>query len=88
MNIGIIGAGNIGFAVAQLSAGAHHSIALSNHSGPASLTESIQRLGLHVRATSVEEAAAFGDIMKVVACRSLALLSTTSLSRLGRHRNA
>jgi predicted dinucleotide-binding enzyme len=61
MNIGIIGSGNIGYAVAQLGARAQHAIALSNQRGPASLADAIQRLGPCVHATSVQEAVTFGD---------------------------
>lgn len=65
MKIGIIGAGNIGRAVAQLSIHVGHSVALSNTHGPASLAETVQRLGKRVQATTIEEVALFGDIVLV-----------------------
>ncbi len=39
MDIGVIGAGNIGGAVAQLLAGAGHRVAVSNQRGPDSLAD-------------------------------------------------
>lgn len=65
MKIGIIGAGNIGQAVAQLSIKAGHSVSLSNTRGPASLAETVQGLGEHAQAASIEDAAAFGEIVLV-----------------------
>ncbi|MBA2682365.1 MAG: NAD(P)-binding domain-containing protein [Ktedonobacteraceae bacterium] len=62
MKIGIIGAGNIGLAVAKLSINAGHSVSLSNTRGPASLAETVKSLGEHAQATSIEDAVAFGDI--------------------------
>ena len=65
MKIGIIGAGNIGMAVAQLSIKAGHSVSLSNTRGPASLTDAVQRLGEHAHAATIEDTAAFGDIVLI-----------------------
>jgi predicted dinucleotide-binding enzyme len=65
MNIGIIGAGNIGSTSAGLFARAGHQVALSNSRGPQSLAAVVQDLGPNVRATTVEEAAAFGDVVLV-----------------------
>ena len=39
MDIGVIGAGNIGGTVAQLLAGAGHRVAVSNQRGPESLAD-------------------------------------------------
>ena len=44
MNIGIIGAGNIGANVARLCAEAGHEVAISNSRGPESLLRSSKRL--------------------------------------------
>ncbi len=63
MRIGIIGSGNIGGTLAELWARAGHQIAIANSRGPESLTELVERLGPSVRATTVEEAARFGDIV-------------------------
>ena len=63
MNIGIIGAGNIGEAAARNFLNAGHSVALSNSRGPESLQKLIEDLGPNARALSVEEAAHFGDVV-------------------------
>jgi len=63
MKIGIIGAGRIGGTLARLFAQAGHQVALSNSRGPSSLTSLVQQLGPNVRAATVEEAAAFGDVV-------------------------
>lgn len=65
MNIGIVGSGHIGGTAARLFAAAGHQIALSNSRGPESLTQEVQELGPSVRAMTVEEAAAFGDLVLV-----------------------
>ena len=63
MNIGIIGAGNIGATAARLFTGAGHQVALSNSRGPDSLAALVQELGPRARALSVEEAARFGAVV-------------------------
>lgn len=63
MRIGIIGAGMIGGATAQLLARAGHDIWLSNSRGPESLVEQAQKLGSNVQPSTVEEAATAGDIV-------------------------
>jgi predicted dinucleotide-binding enzyme len=65
MKIGIIGSGHIGEAAARLFVKAGHEVALSNSRGPASLKELIELIGPQARATSVEEAAAFGELVLV-----------------------
>jgi predicted dinucleotide-binding enzyme len=45
MNIGIIGAGNIGATLAELLTQADYAIAISNSRGPESLQELVARLG-------------------------------------------
>lgn len=56
--IGIIGAGNIGRAIAQALAGKGIAVTLSNSRGPDSLAASVAELGPHVTAGTREEAAA------------------------------
>jgi hypothetical protein len=63
MNIGIIGAGNIGATLAKLLVEAGHTIAISNSRGPESLAELVGSLGPTVRAMTVAEAATFGDVV-------------------------
>ena len=63
MNIGIIGAGNIGANVARLLAKAGHSVAISNSRGPESLASLVATLGSHVTAMTVEGAAQFGEVV-------------------------
>jgi predicted dinucleotide-binding enzyme len=63
MNIGIIGAGNIGATLAQLLAEAGHGIAISNSRGPETLADVVSQLGPNVTAATVPEAAAFGEIV-------------------------
>ncbi|ATH83264.1 NADP oxidoreductase [Ectopseudomonas mendocina] len=57
MNIGIIGAGAIGTAIAQALATAGIDVIIANSRGPDSLTALVERLGPSVRAVSREEAA-------------------------------
>lgn len=64
MSIGIIGAGNIGGAIATALANTGIEAILANRSGPASLAAFTEKLGGRVTAGSVEEAAA-QDIMFV-----------------------
>ncbi len=63
MNIGIIGAGNIGETAAKLFIDAGHDVAISNSRGPETLTEVIQKLGSHARAVTTEDAAKFGQVV-------------------------
>lgn len=63
MKIGIIGAGKIGGTLARLFAQAGHQVALSNSREPSSLGSLVERLGPNVRATTIEEAATFGDVV-------------------------
>ncbi|RMH86980.1 NADP oxidoreductase [Pseudomonas sp. AOB-7] len=57
MNIGIIGAGAIGTAIAQALATAGIDVVIANSRGPDSLAALVERLGPKVRAVSREEAA-------------------------------
>lgn len=63
MNIGIIGTGNIGGALARLLSEAGHGVAISNSRGPESLGELAEQLGPNVTAMTVLEAASFGDVV-------------------------
>jgi predicted dinucleotide-binding enzyme len=63
MRIGIIGAGNIGANVARLFVKAGHEVAISNSRGPESLRDLISEIGAKACAATVEEAAAFGDLV-------------------------
>jgi predicted dinucleotide-binding enzyme len=61
MKIGIIGAGNIGANAARLFAEAGHEVAISNSRGPETLGDLASGIG--VRATTIEEAARFGEVV-------------------------
>ena len=61
MKIGIIGAGFIGRTLARLAMQHGYEAMVSNSRGPASLTSTAR--AIHARTGTVEEAAAFGDIV-------------------------
>jgi hypothetical protein len=63
MKIGIVGSGHIGGTAARLFAAAGHEVALSHKSGPESLREQVAQLGEKACAMTVDEAAAFGDVI-------------------------
>ncbi len=65
MDIGIIGAGNIGATAARLWAGAGHRIALANSRGPDTLAGTLAGIEGDVRAATVGEAAEFGEVVLV-----------------------
>jgi 8-hydroxy-5-deazaflavin:NADPH oxidoreductase len=65
MKIGIIGSGNIGATAARLFTGAGHEVALSNSRGGEGLDGLVAELGGGARATGVEEAARFGEVVLV-----------------------
>ncbi len=65
MNIGIIGAGNIGANAARLFAEAGHEVAISNSRGPESLASLVEEIGVNTRAATVEDAASFGEVVLV-----------------------
>lgn len=65
MNIGIIGAGNIGANAARLFANAGHRVAISNSRGPESLSSLVEEIGANASDASVEEAAGFGEVVLV-----------------------
>lgn len=63
MKIGIIGAGFVGRAIGKLATQAGHQVMLSNSRGPQTLFS--QRYGIGTAVGTVDEAAAFGDIVVV-----------------------
>lgn len=63
MKIGIIGSGHIGGTLARLFSQNGHEVAVSNSRGPASLAPLVQQLGPNAITATVEEAAAFGDVV-------------------------
>ena len=65
MKIGIIGAGNIGSAVAELFTKAGHEVVISNSRGPQTLDDLVEKLGDNASAGSVDEARDFGDVVVV-----------------------
>lgn len=67
MRIGIVGAGKIGSALAELWVRAGHQLAIANSRGPESLGELVGRLGPSVQAMSVQEAAEYGDLVVLAA---------------------
>jgi predicted dinucleotide-binding enzyme len=62
MKIGIIGAGNIGATAARLLVRTGHEVAISNSRGGEGLESLVAELGSNARATTIEEAAHFGEI--------------------------
>jgi predicted dinucleotide-binding enzyme len=65
MKIGIIGSGNIGATAARLFARAGHEVAISNSRGGAGLEALTAGLGGAARATNIEGAARFGEVVLV-----------------------
>ncbi len=65
MRIGIIGVGNIGGTLARLWVRAGHDVTVSNSRGPDTLGRLVDELGDRAHAGTVEEAAAFGDVVLV-----------------------
>jgi predicted dinucleotide-binding enzyme len=63
LSIGIIGSGNIGGTAARLFARAGHSVAISNSRGPETLKGLVEEIGPNARATTVEEAAEFEEVV-------------------------
>ena len=65
MKIGIVGSGNIGGNAARLFVRAGHQVALSNSRGGQGLEDLIEELGDKAHATTIGEAASFGDVVLV-----------------------
>jgi predicted dinucleotide-binding enzyme len=65
LNIGILGAGNIGASAAKLFAAAGHDVRIANSRGPKSLEKLVSDLGENVRAATPEDAVAFGDVVLI-----------------------
>ena len=65
MKIGIIGSGYIGATSARLFVRAGHEVALSNSRGGEGLESLVAELGSKARATTIEEAARFGEVLLV-----------------------
>jgi 8-hydroxy-5-deazaflavin:NADPH oxidoreductase len=65
MRIGMIGAGQIGGALAGHFAQAGHEVAISNSRGPDTLKDLVTRLGDRTRAMTAEDAARFGEVVVV-----------------------
>ena len=63
MDIGIIGAGNIGSALARQFAKAGHRVAIANSRGPETLAELVESIRGDIRATDAAGAAHFGDVV-------------------------
>ncbi|WP_339438674.1 NADPH-dependent F420 reductase [Pseudomonas sp. EA_15y_Pfl1_P104] len=64
MKIGVIGAGFIGRALAQLALAAGHEVMLSNSRGPQTMSSVLSGI-LGVKAGSADDAAQFGDVVLV-----------------------
>jgi predicted dinucleotide-binding enzyme len=65
MKIGIVGSGNIGANAARLFVRAGHEVVLSNSRGGKGLEALVAELGGNAKATTIEEAARFGEVVLV-----------------------
>jgi predicted dinucleotide-binding enzyme len=65
MKIGIIGSGHIGGTLTKLVAAAGHEVAVANSRGPETLDDLVAEAGSGAHATTVEEAAEFGEVVIV-----------------------
>jgi len=63
--IGLIGAGNIGQAVARLAVQHGYDVVLSNSRGPETLADLVEELGEHAQADTAQGAATRGDLVVV-----------------------
>jgi predicted dinucleotide-binding enzyme len=63
MNIGIIGSGRMGTALARLFVGAGHPVRLSNSRGPQSLDALVAELGPLAQAGTPQDVVSFGDVI-------------------------
>jgi predicted dinucleotide-binding enzyme len=75
VKIGIIGSGKIGAGAARLFIDAGHEVAIANSRGPESLADLVSELGEGAQAGTLDEAAAFGELVLVAtpfaACEAL-----------------
>ncbi|MFF3380401.1 NADPH-dependent F420 reductase [Streptomyces sp. NPDC002680] len=79
--LGLIGAGNIGGAVARLAVAAGLDVVLSNSRGPETLADLVAELGPQARAATPVEAARAGDlVVATVPLNSYAQLPATALA--------
>jgi predicted dinucleotide-binding enzyme len=62
---GILGAGNIGTAVATAVIGLGHDVVIANSRGPETLAALVEKLGPHARAATAAEAAEAGEVAVV-----------------------
>jgi predicted dinucleotide-binding enzyme len=65
MRIGVIGAGHLGATAAEIFVKAGHEVAIANSRWPESLAGLVAELGDGARAATVEDAAAFGEVVLV-----------------------
>jgi predicted dinucleotide-binding enzyme len=65
MRIGIIGAGQVGAALARLFVEAGHQVGIANSRGPETLRGLVDELGVRLDPVTAEEAAGFGDLVVV-----------------------
>ena len=65
MKIGIVGSGNIGANAARLFVRAGHEVALSNSRGGEGLEKLVAELGNKAKATTIEQAADFGELVLI-----------------------
>ena len=63
MNIGILGAGNIGANAARLFSAAGHDVRIASTHSPGALEAKAKELGERVHAATPEDAVAFGDVV-------------------------
>jgi predicted dinucleotide-binding enzyme len=66
MDVGIVGAGRLGQAMAQVAVGAGRSVAIANSRGPESLASVVSILGEGVSPATVDEAATAGIVVIAV----------------------
>lgn len=65
MNIGILGAGNIGANAARLFVKAGHDVRIANSRGPQSLMELVAAIGPQAGAAEPADAVAFGEVVLI-----------------------
>ena len=81
MDVGIIGAGNIGSALARQLAKAGHRVAIANSRGPETLADVVAGIAGNVRARDAAGAAAFGEVVgEALPLRNVRDLPTGELS--------